>query len=277
MNAFSSCRWLLATALLLLLPQLAQADALGYSLGSLGYVLAAALTSFALFTLLLVVASYLLPRGRGLYGVQLVFFVLSIVLGVLTYGASLAEDWVFLNGHNPLLAFCLPVGAWLNAVRWARQVRSDGARLVWVGVAVLALHSLLALAPSDLVLHAFREVGGGSGLFQALYLLVSVVAGVLSWVVVWWQMPPAVRQLLKQGWWRAPAVAAAIDLLYYGVSLSVILHRYESMATSITVPSILTQMLQSFVFNWIVGAAVLGLLPAPPPAASPIESSQAPA
>jgi hypothetical protein len=142
---------------------------------------------------------------------------------------------------------------------------------VWVGVAVLALHALLALAPADLVLYALRETAGSAGLAQGLYLLVSGVAGVLSWMVVWWQMPPAVRQLLKQNWWRAPAVAAAIDLLYYGLSLFLILHHYEGTSISFTPSSILLQMLQSFVFGWVVGAAVLRLLPASPAAADPGE------
>jgi len=267
MNAPLFRRWPLAVALLL--PQLAHADALS----ALGYAYAfmALLVLFAMVTLTLMGASYLLPRWRWLHWVQLVFFAISVGLGLLTYGESLSEGWGLFGRHNPLLSFCLPVGAWLNAVVWARRARHDGARLVWVGVAVVALHFLLMLVPDEALGFYFRQGGSSTQLFYGAYLLVSLVAGLLSWVVVWWQLPLAVRVLVKQVWWRAPAVAAAVGLLYYAVYLTVVLNHHERGMLGISLPwdAVLWQSLQSLVFTWVVGVVALRLIPAPaaPPAA----------
>ena len=261
MNTATIRRSLLATALLL--PQLAHADALS-ALGYV-YVFLAMLALFATVTLTLMVASYLLPRWRWLHWVQLVLFGMSVGLGLLTYGESLSDGWLFFGSFNPLLEFCLPVGAWLNAVVWARRARHDAARLWWVGVAVLALHALLMLAPGVAARYYFRQDGSSVPLVQGVYLVVSLVMGIMSWAVVWWQLPPAVRVPVKQVWWRAPAVAAAVALLYLAVSLKVMLNHQERGMPSISMPweSIIVQALQSLVFSWVVGVVALRLLPAP--------------
>jgi hypothetical protein len=148
---------------------------------------------------------------------------------------------------------------------WARRARHDGARLGWMGVAVLALHALVMLVPGEVLNAYFRQGGTMSSLFQVGYLVVSLLAGLLCWVVVWRQMPLTVRVPVKQVWWRAPAVAAAVGLLYLAMSLVIILnHRERGMlSVSISWESILVQALQTLVFNWVVGVVALRLLPAP--------------
>lgn len=261
-------RWLLPAALLLL-PLLAQADALS-SLG-FAYAVLAGLAFFAVFVLGLIVAAYLRPQWRWLYWVQLVLFFWSLIIGLgleRLSSQSPSTEWGPFGHINPFWQLCLPLGAWLNSINWARRARTNRYRLLWTGVALCALHSLLMLAPSEALNRHFREGGQYSSGLQAGYLLSSVALGLASWWVVLRQLRASSYGFLWQPWWRAPAVVAAVGLAFFWVLMVVRFGHDEHYGPGFSEIWLvmLRGELQGLVLTWLTGVAALRLIP--PPVAS---------
>lgn len=271
MKALSPQRWLLPVALLL--PLLAQADALS-SLG-FAYAVLAGLAFFAAFVLGLIVAAYLRPQWRWLYWAQLVLFLWSLVIGLGLERISIQSpgtEWGFFGHINPFWQLCLPLGAWLNSINWARRALTDTFRLLWVGVAVFALHYLLMLAPSEGLSSHFRDGGQYSSGLQAGYLLASIALGLASWWVVLRQLQPSGYGFLWQPWWRAPAVVAAVGLAFFGVFALVRFGHDEHYGPSFADlwPGMVWGELQGLALTWLTGVAALRLIA--PPVVAPVAS-----
>ena len=263
--------WLLALGLLL--PQVAQSDPLEAI--ALGNFIITMLSLFAGFVLVLLGAWCILPRWRWLYWMQLFFWLLSVCFGLIFIGIGTSIEWPFFGRYNPLLHYCLPLGAWLNALVWAAQARQTRSRLVWVGVAVVALHRLLFHGVELLIFGVHIPYGLQPPLFLLLTSVLSFGIALVSWGVLWLQMPAPMRSVLQLMQRRGPAVAALVALLYFAVEVTYLQTHREP--NSLNVYLTWTEMLGNglLIMSLLGGAGLLVLRLTPPPAAPPAASGAA--
>ena len=250
--------------LVLLPPLLAHADpldAIGEVLG-IALVAGAALLTLVVLTLVLVVLAYLQPQRRGLYYAQLVLLALNGPVGLVLLAATQAlREWLPV-AINPSWQLVLPLGVWLNAVRWAQQAQADTWRRWWASVAVAALTSLL-LVPWSLGLNSWlmHHPNPSQALIGGIFLLLSLVVALVSWAIVIRQLRAVMPAAVWQPWWLPPLLVALLGATYtvFTTSLSF------AFITSIQMQPLLLLRIggQSLVSSWVVGVlALLVLRPA---------------
>ncbi|GAB3585842.1 hypothetical protein GCM10027345_34600 [Hymenobacter daeguensis] len=244
---------------MLLLPQLAYADALG-ALG-LGQALADMLALVALLFLGLMVVAY----WRKAPIMLLVLLGISVFLGLFP-----TREWLVFGRFNPYAYFCLPLGAWLLGVVQARRAAGELGQLLWLGVAIVGLRQLLGVGAEWSFAQLVAPGQYHLGIVGTVFWLLEIVLGVGSWWLVLRQMRLEGSGQWWQPWWRAPALAAAVGAACTSVFLFLQLLDLDSSNTSISWLGFGVLIVLNLFVGFIAGVLALRLIPRPaaPPAVS---------
>jgi hypothetical protein len=248
-------RWPLVPALLLLLPQLAYADALG-AVG-LGNALADILALLAVPILGLIMLAY----RRASPAMMLVLMGFSFFFGLFP-----TREWMLFQ-INPYIYICLPLGIWLLGAIKARLAAREDWQLLWLGIAIIGLRQLLELGLE----RYFNQLYAGSQehlqLLRVGLYTSKVLAGLGAWWVVLRQLHLVGNGTWWQPWWRAPAMVAAVGAAYQGVTVLIEGQTFEMADFSVSWSWIGWLALESGIVGFVAGALALRVIP--PPAAPP--------
>lgn len=186
----------------LLLPQLAHADPWGARQTITGVVLVAAIVLLGLvgLTVALVVLAYLRPQWQGVYYAQLALLGLNALGGLALFLVAQQLEKALL-GVNPFWQLSLPLGLWLNALRWARQTPAEPWRGASIALAVVALNALLYLPLSVGLNISITHLPHPSiRLLQVAFVGLSVVVLLIGWAIVSWQLRDKLPAAAWQPW-----------------------------------------------------------------------------
>ena len=213
---------LLLVPALLLLPQLAHADALGAI--ALGQVLLLFLALMAVLVLGLIGLAYRRASPAMLW----------LLLGLsFFFGLFPTREWPLFQ-LNPYIYICVPLGLWLLGAIKARSAAREEWQLLWMGVAIIGLRQLPELGLEWSLNRVFAAQPEYWPLLRIVLYALKVLVGLGSWWVVLRQLHLTGSGTWWQPWWRAPAIVAAVGAVGQALLLLIQYQAYEMPGFSVS-------------------------------------------